>query len=116
MWTFFKILAALVLIAIAAAYFTKPDQARAEAALKDQLLMALAREDIGGTRGAAGNLALIGCKLKPQSCFELVRSGIDAKFQDHVLYTTYDIAGFGKTANCIGAFTTFLCPGGLKNE
>jgi len=108
-----KFLIVLGLLATGAAYVTKPDQTRAEAALKSQLLSALEHQEPGNNRSTASNLALMGCKLQPDGCYDLVRSGIDAQFSDHVVYTRYTITGFGKTADCIGAFTTFICPKGL---
>lgn len=104
----------LVVVAVLAA-FTVPSQKKAEAALKDQLIGALAREELGGGRGTAGNLALLGCKLKPQSCYKLVRERIDAQYDHRWIYSRFAIKGFGKTATCYGAFTTFLCPGGLHH-
>ena len=111
MWSLLKLLVLLGFVAVGMAFLTKPEQQDAEAALKEQLLEALERKEIGG-----GNLALAACKLQPQSCYDLVRTGIDATFTDHTLYTSYSISGFGKAANCLGAFATFVCPGGLSDE
>ena len=114
MWVAKSVLA-LVLIAAIAAAFTRPDAQRAEAVLKDQLLVALAKEEIGQGRGAARNLALIGCKLKPDDCYRVVRRKIGSVFTDYGLFTRFHIQGLGKTATCYGVFTHFICPGGLKD-
>jgi len=110
-----KVLVALMILAAGAAYVTRPGEESAEAALKDQLMQALDREEISPGRGAGANVALGLCKLKPTDCYQLVRAGIETRFTDHTLFTRFDMAGFGKTAQCIGAFTTFHCPGGLRD-
>jgi hypothetical protein len=113
------VIRALILIFIllaVAAFFTRPDARAAESALREQLLMAVAREDIGAGRGAAGNIALLTCKIRPSECYDLLRSQIEARFTDNYLFTRFEVQGFGKQARCIGAFTTFLCPGGLRDQ
>lgn len=111
----FRFLALLLVAIVILAAFTVPSEKKAEAALKDQLMGALAREELGGGRGTAGNLALLGCKLKPQSCYRMVRDRIEAEYDHRWVYSRFAIKGFGKKAECYGAFTTFLCPGGLQD-
>ncbi|MCR9113936.1 MAG: hypothetical protein NXH84_11720 [Rhodobacteraceae bacterium] len=45
-----------------------------------------------------------------------MRSGVKTRFQDQVLFTTFEFRGLGKQGLCIGAFTTFFCPGGLQAD
>ena len=99
----------------AVALFTKPSEKDAERALKDQLLLALAKEDLKG-KSAAEQLALTICRTSPNECYELVRSQIDTSFTDQTLYVQYDMEGFDHTATCYGAFKQFICPGGLIKD
>lgn len=111
-----KFLFVVLVLAAGAAYLTKPGESEAEAALRDQLTMAVAKEGLGEGRSTAENLALAACKLRPRDCYDLVRSGIETEFSDHVLYVRFAMAGFDRMANCYGAFGRFVCPGGLAAE
>ena len=111
---FFGFLCILALIVAGAAFLTKPAEAEAEAALREQLTLAMAREELGQGRSTAQNLALAACKLRPRDCYDLIRSGIETQFADKTVYVQVDMAGFERVATCYGAFTKFVCPGGLK--
>lgn len=110
---FVGILCVSAVVIAAAAYLTKPEEADAEAALREQLMMAVAREELGAGRTAGENLALAACKLRPNDCYDLVRSGMETGFTDHVLYVRFTMSGFERAATCYGAFLRFYCPGGL---
>ncbi|KNG94274.1 hypothetical protein [Pseudaestuariivita atlantica] len=113
-----RFLAFLVLVAALAsvvAYVTKPDAADAEATLKDQLLLALAKEELKG-KNPAEQLAITICRTSPNECYNLVRRQIDSRFEDKGLYVQLDLAGFDHSATCYGAFTQFFCPGGLVKD
>ncbi|MGR3500800.1 hypothetical protein [Pseudaestuariivita sp.] len=98
-----------------AAYATKPTKQDGERALKDQLLLALAKEEL--KRKTMGQqLALTLCRTSPEECYKLVRGEIDTDFTDQTLYVRYDVEGFDHRATCYGAFTQFFCPGGLVRE
>lgn len=105
---------AIVAVLAAAAWLTKPDEADAEAALRTQLVLALANEDLGGGRSAGENIALAACKLRPNECYDLLRPEIATVYSDFGLFTRVKMAGLGRRATCYGAFTKFVCPGGLK--
>ena len=111
---FLGFLFVLALLVVGAAFFTKPTEADAEAALRQQLTLAMAREELGEGRSTAENLALVACKLRPRDCYDLIRSGIDVNFTDKTVYVQVDMAGYERVATCYGAFTRFVCPGGLK--
>ncbi len=104
----------LVVLAVGAAYLTKPEEADAEAMLRQQVILDVAQEDIGEGRGTAENLALAACKLRPSDCYELLRSGLEVTYTDRVFFLEVGITGFERQATCYGAFTTFVCPGGFK--
>ncbi len=106
----------LVVLIAGAAYLTKPDEADAEAVLRQQVILDVATEDIGEGRGTAENLALAACKLRPGDCYELLRSGLEVTYTDRVFFLEVGITGFERQATCYGAFTTFFCPGGFKEN
>lgn len=107
----------LVLVALIglAAHLTRPSEDAAEATLKDMVIQALAEQEIDPARGAGGNLALGLCKLDPNECYKVIRSGIEATYSQSTFHSQVQIAGFGKTASCYGMFTKFICPGGLRD-
>ena len=106
----------LILAVIAAiAWATKPDEEKAEATLREQLILAVGRADVGDSGSAGRDLALAVCKMRPSDCYELVRPEIDTVYTDYAVFSRFDIEGLGKEATCYGAFTRFFCPGGLKD-
>lgn len=109
----FLIVCAAILSGVA--YVTKPDEDKAEATLKDALLLALAKEELEGKTGAQ-RLALTLCRTSPNECYELVRAGIATEFTEKPLYVQMDVEGFDHAATCYGAFTQFFCPGGLQKQ
>lgn len=109
-----RYLVLLLILAAGGAYVTKPDEADAEAVLRDQVMIAVARQELGEGRGPTEALALAACKLRPNDCYELLRSGLDVTYTDKTLYLQVDVAGFDRQARCYGVFTRFVCPGGFK--
>lgn len=99
-----------------AAIVTRPDREAAERTLKRHMLLALAREEVGGMSSAAGDLVLAGCKMNPEGCYRLVRGGMETRFESSLFTSRFDVSGFGKVARCHGAFTVFVCPGGLRDR
>ncbi|MDA9865483.1 hypothetical protein N9C96_02280 [bacterium] len=113
---FLGFLFVVLIVAAGVAFFTKPSEADAEAALRKYLTMAAAREELGDGRSTAQNLALAACKLSLNDCYDLVRTGIETEFTDKTLFVQFHIEGFDRVATCYGAFTQFVCPGGLKKS
>lgn len=104
----------LMLAAAGAAYLTKPGAVEAELALREQVMQAVAMQELGEGQTAAQGLALAACKLRPTDCYDLLRSGIEMQVTDRTLFTRVEMQGFERQAVCYGAFTRFVCPGGLK--
>jgi len=102
-------------LAAGAAFMTKPSAADAEAALREQITLAVAKQDLGEGRSTGENLALAACKLRPSDCYDLLRSGMDVIVTDQTFFTKVELDGFNRRATCYGAFTKFVCPGGLKD-
>lgn len=106
----------LLLLAGGAAFLTKPAEADAEATLRDQLTLAVAREEIGEARGPAENIALAACKMRPTDCYELLRSVMEVTYTDKTLWLQVDVEGLGGRTTCYGAFAQFFCPGGWQES
>ena len=109
-----KLLIGAGLAAALAAILTKPGPEDVEEALRRALFEKLFTEEIDAGRDMLGNAAIIGCRLDPQACFELLRAGMEVTYEDKVLYSRVTVEGFGRRAECIGAFTRFNCPGGFE--
>ncbi len=112
---FLAFLVVLAAIVAGVAYVTKPDERKAERALKDALLLALAKEELEGKTGAQ-KLALTLCRTSPNECYDLVRAGIETEFTEKPLYVQLEVAGYDHRATCYGAFTQYFCPGGLQKK
>lgn len=109
-----RFLVLLLFLAAGAAYLTKPSEADAEGALRERVMSAVARQELGAGRNTGENLALAACKLRPNDCYELLRAGLDVVFEDRTLYLKVDVAGFERQASCYGVFLRFFCPGGFS--
>lgn len=110
-----KFLAGGIAAALVVAWLTNPSQPEAEAALRAELLRALEDQE-RDTRDPALTAALLGCRLGPDACYDLLRSGLDLRFDNRIVYSVLDVQGFGRKATCYGAFNTFACPGGVTAE
>ena len=97
----------------AAAYFTKPGPDDVETALKRALYDKLFTTEIDAGRDMLGNAAILGCRLDPEFCYQLLRQGLEVEFRDKLLFARVTVEGFGRRASCTGAFTRFACPGGF---
>jgi len=73
----FRFLFIAVLLAAAAAFFTRPGEESAEALLGQRIMQAVAVQDVTLDNGAAGNALLVGCKLRPSDCIALLQTQID---------------------------------------
>jgi len=106
----------LLILAGGAAYLTKPAEAEAEAVLRQEVMLKVATEEIGEARGAAENLALAACKLRPNDCYDLLRGGMDVRYTDKTLWLEVELEGYERRAKCYGAFGRFFCPGGWAEK
>jgi hypothetical protein len=112
---FIRLVVFAALLAIVA-FLTRPGEEKAESMLRTEILSAVVGADIDTAASGADAIVLGLCKLKPNECYELLRSGIETRFDDRALFTRFEFRGLGKRAGCIGAFTTFFCPGGLRDD
>ncbi|KUF09321.1 hypothetical protein [Pseudoponticoccus marisrubri] len=112
MW---KFLAGMIVMAGLGALVTKPSVEAAEAELQRQVTQAVANERLQEAQALDAAL-LLACRLDPQTCYSVLRSGITLSYEDRLLYARVDLDGFGLTATCYGLYTRFLCPGGLQAD
>lgn len=110
-----KFLSGMIVMAALGAWLTNPSRQDAEAEMRAQLMTALASERLDG-KTAAETAALLGCRINPAACFDLVRAGVELTYEDRHLYSRLDLEGFGRKAKCYGLFTRFICPGGLQES
>jgi hypothetical protein len=102
----------LLILAIAAgvAMLTRPGEAEFDAMLKEAVQQKIATTDIGSQGDdAIGTVALIGCKLRPTDCVNLLRDALDVTMTDHKLYTSFTVKGLKRETTCTGAFTKIWC-------
>lgn len=111
-----KLLFALIVVAAVAAWFTRPGPEDVDNALRQALYQKLFDDDAGQGRDMLGNAAMLGCRLDPNSCFEILRAGLDVQYEDRILYAHVTVEGFDRRASCYGAFTRFACPGGFEKR
>jgi hypothetical protein len=102
------ILGLAVLIAIAA-WLTRPGIAEFDAMMKTEVERWIARTDVDAGGDAVATVALVGCKLKPSACFDLLRQTFDIKEENHTVYTRFSVKGLGRETTCTGAFTKIWC-------
>lgn len=102
----------VALIGLVAA-FTKPSEARVEAELKDRFLDRLAKTNPSATENGGAFALTLMCKADGEACYSILRRGLEVRYRDRKLYALVDIAGFGKSVRCYGAFTGIYCAGDL---
>lgn len=106
-------LAVLLVAAAAVAFFTRPGREDVETALREALYRRLFTTEADTGRDMLGSAALIACRIEPAACYDLLRQGLDVTYDDRLLYVTVAVEGFGRRAECWGAFTRFVCPDGF---
>ena len=109
-----KLFLGLAVLAALAAFFTRPGPEDVDPALRRALYERLFTEEADIGRDMLGSAAVLGCRLDPQACFEILRTGLDIRYEDRFLYATVEVEGFGRRARCWGAFTRFHCPRGFE--
>ena len=106
---FIGFLVVLVIVA-GVAMLTRPGEAAFDAMLKEAVQQKIATTDIGSQGDdAIGTVALIGCKLRPTDCVNLLRDALDVTVKDQALYTSFTVKGLNRETTCTGAFTKIWC-------
>ncbi|MCB2126600.1 MAG: hypothetical protein H6897_16605 [Rhodobacteraceae bacterium] len=103
----------LALILGVVAWLTRPGLPEFDAMLREAIQTRIATTDVDAGGDALATVALIGCKLKPSTCFEVVRQSIEVTEEDRTLFTRFQVTGFGRETTCSGAFTNIWCEGDL---
>jgi hypothetical protein len=109
-----KWLIVIAAVLAVAAFLTRPGPEDAERALREALYQRLFTTEIEAGREMLGNAAIIACRIEPAACYDVLRKGLDVTYEDRLLYARVTVEGFGRRASCWGAFTRFVCPGGLE--
>lgn len=105
------ILWAILLAAVLAvvAWATRPGLPEFDAHLKQAITAKVATTDVDAGGDALATVALIGCKLKPSGCFDLIRQSLEVGMEDRRLYTRFHVKGLNRETTCTGAFTKIWC-------
>ena len=93
----------------AAAWTTRPGLAAFDAMLRHEIETKIATIDVDASGDALATVALIGCKLKPSTCFEVDRESLEVEAEDRTLFTRFRVRGFGRETTCTGAYTKIWC-------
>ncbi len=92
-----------------AAWITRPGLGAFDAMLRTAIQTRIATTDVDAGGDALSTVALIGCKLKPSTCFDAVRQSLEVVEEDRTLFTRFTVKGFGQETTCTGAFTRIWC-------
>ena len=103
----------LALILGVVAWLTRPGLPEFDAMLREAIQTRIATTDVDAGGDALATVALIGCKLKPSTCFDVVRQGLEVTEEDRTLFARFHVTGFGRQTTCTGAFTKIWCEGNL---
>lgn len=105
----FSLIVLLAILGIAA-FATRPGPAEFDATLEAVIRDRLANTEIGeGGGDAFAQVALVGCKLRPNDCIRLVRDSLDVTFEKRLFTTRVTVEGLNRSATCTGAFDRFFC-------
>lgn len=99
----------LAILLAVAAWFTRPGLAEFDALLRAAIQTRIATTDIDAGGGALETVALVGCKLKPSACFDLIRQSLDVVADDRTFFTRFSVKGLDRETTCTGAFTKIWC-------
>ncbi|MBC7141581.1 MAG: hypothetical protein H5U18_05430 [Rhodobacteraceae bacterium] len=99
----------LAILLAVAAWFTRPGLADFDTLLRETIQTRIATTDVDGGGDALETVALVGCKLKPSACFDLIRQSLDVVAEDRTLFTRFSVKGFDRETTCTGAFTKIWC-------
>lgn len=105
------VLSALLLAALLglAAWFTRPGLPEFDAMLRGAIQTKIATTDVDAGGDALATVALIGCKLKPTGCFEIIRQSLDVVEEDRTFFTRFQVKVLNRQTTCTGAFTKIWC-------
>lgn len=106
----------LALLLAVAAWMTRPGLPRFDAMLREAILTRIATTELDGGGDALATAALIGCKLKPSTCFDVLRQNLEVSEEDRSFFTRFHVRGFGRETTCTGAFTKIWCDRPLPIE
>ena len=109
----FRFIILLVALGLFGAWLTRPDEDRAEAMMRETVMATLVTESAEG-KDAVMSAVLLGCRLEPDGCYDLLRSQLDTRYERNLFHSEFTVSGFDRRATCYGVFATFVCPGGFR--
>ncbi len=109
-----RLIVGLLVVLAVAGFLTRPGADEVEAELREGLYQRLFTTEIDAGRDMLGNAAIIACRLDPATCFDVLRQGLEVRYEDRWLYAKVEVEGFRRRAECWGAFGQFWCPGGFS--
>lgn len=93
-------------------YVTKPSPADVEDFVHAQAMSQLQASDLQPSAEVLKNAALMGCRLKPETCTEALRELIHIRYDDRKIYARVTVTGLGTVNHCTAVFNRLLCRAG----
>jgi len=106
-----KFLALALITVLVYFYVSKPSREDVEEYVHAVAMSQLQAKDLEPSATVLENAALMGCRLKPDSCYEVLRKLIDIKYEDKSLYAKITISGIGPTNHCYAVANRVFCTG-----
>ncbi|RYG91562.1 hypothetical protein EU803_10780 [Loktanella sp. IMCC34160] len=110
----FRFLVVLVLVLIAAAALTRPGPETVETAIGAMIRSEIEAGSLDDIQDPVAALLFAACKADANACADLARLGLSVGYVDRKLFAQVNVAGYGRSANCLAAFTQVFCPSGLR--
>ncbi|MGY9048351.1 hypothetical protein P775_16280 [Puniceibacterium antarcticum] len=110
-----RLILLLVAVGLLGAWLTRPSEDQAKSEMRATIIATLTTEDTNG-KDPVTSAALMGCRMNPEGCYDLVSSGLKTTYEDRTFYSVFTATGFDRSATCYGAFTKFTCPGGFAPQ
>ncbi len=109
----FRFLFLAVILALVAAFVTKPSPQNIDLILRERLAAEIDRDTGLDAADTTAQIALGLCRVNRGACVELLAQLTRIEYEDKTLYArvTADLPGQPPQV-CYGAFTRVFCPGG----
>jgi len=107
----FKFLALALITVLVYFYVSKPSPEEVEKYVHAVAISQLQAKDLEPSATVLENAALMGCKLDPDSCYDVLRKLIDINYEDKFLYAKITITGIGPSNHCYAVANRVFCTG-----
>jgi hypothetical protein len=92
-------------------FATKPSRDEFDKELTSMMREKLTSPDFNKEKDVSFNLAVLGCKLKPEECLSLIRRAYVVSTYDYFVVTRHVVSGPGASISCFGLLRQFVCDG-----